>query len=104
MTTIFIETDPGSGYKYAGIATTTADVDALAQQLVVQSRWEGDEPAQLPPATQATIDVAGLQLCGVLDETALLSMTIQSDIAVHELAEQARTRRWGAERIRGLVG
>ena len=104
MTTIFIETDPGTGYQYAGTAQTQSDVDALAQQLVVQPRWEGDEPPQLPPATQATIDVAGLQLCGVLDETALLTMAVESDIAVHRLAEQARTRRWGAERIRGLVG
>jgi hypothetical protein len=99
MVKIHIETNPGDGWQYHSTIERTDDtqVDALAQQLV---NPDPDEP-QFAAPTAETLQVAGIELTGLLDEGAIIALQLGKSVV--ELARRSRDRKWGQERIRALI-
>jgi hypothetical protein len=99
MMQIHIETNPGAGWQYHSTIERTDDeqVAALAQQLV---NPDPDEPQFAAPTTE-TLQVAAVELTGLLDEGAIIALQLGESVV--ELAQRARDRKWGQERVRALI-
>ena len=99
---LYIEIDPGSGFKFDSIITyDDYMVDKLARQLVHD---DPEFPFQPPPPSPETLAVADTELKGFLHENALLTLGYGCvGHRVIAIARRAKELRWSGIRIRALV-
>lgn len=101
MTTLYVEIDPGSGFKFDH--TVICD-DYMVDKLVRQLVHTDPQDHQPPTPSPETLAEAGTELRGFLNEDALL--TLGYGCVGHKVvavARRAKDLRWSSVRIRALT-